>query len=302
MPKVFISYARADSEFAEKLVNDLRSAGVSLWFDQHDIAPGDRWDSAVENALMTSPLLLVVLSPDSVASQNVMDEVAKALASGKKVVPVLHRPCDVPFRIVRLQYVDLTVSYERGIKQLVTIVGAPPVASALPDNIVRSDPPVAMVERVLQYVPRPKPRLAMSVAAAIAVLSAAAFWWFSETEPEPPSGRSLWVADNSYVYLEPTGDKRQFFLIRPSSDLAAQGAQPGSLLFDGRNINEASYEGKLFLFAGRRCATREYDASGPISNDGQTVTLVGKAPQIDPASCLTTGEQERTLIFNFKHH
>ena len=93
-----------DSEFAERLANDLRSAGVSLWFDQYDILPGDRWDSAVQNALKSSPWLLVVLSPHSVASENVMDEVAEALKLGKKVVPVLHLQCEIPFRIARLQY------------------------------------------------------------------------------------------------------------------------------------------------------------------------------------------------------
>ena len=125
MAQIFFSYARPDSEFAEKLANDLRSAGVSLWFDQYDILPGDRWDSAVQNALKSSPWLLVVLSPHSVVSENVMDEVAEALKLGKKVVPVLHLQCDIPFRIARLQYVDFTTSYQSGMKQLLRIVGAP---------------------------------------------------------------------------------------------------------------------------------------------------------------------------------
>jgi uncharacterized protein YbdZ (MbtH family) len=102
-PTLFCSYDRADAEFALKLANDLRSAGISLWIDQLDIPAGDRWDIAVESALKASPCLLVVLSPASVESQNVMDEVAFALGSNKKVVPVLHRRCDIPFRIQRLQ-------------------------------------------------------------------------------------------------------------------------------------------------------------------------------------------------------
>jgi hypothetical protein len=114
----------------------------------------------------------------------------------------------------------------------------------------------------------------------------------------PPPGRSVWAVDKSSVYLEPTGDKRQFFFVEPSLELANQGAQSGALLFDGRTTN-ATYEGKLFVFAGL-CGTREYDASGPITNDSETVTLVGTAPQIDPESCAKTGEQTRTLVFNYK--
>ena len=83
--KIFCSYSRVDTGFVLKLANDLRSAGVSLWIDQLDIPPGARWDSAVENALMASSCLLVVLSSASVVSQNVMDEVAFALENQKKI-------------------------------------------------------------------------------------------------------------------------------------------------------------------------------------------------------------------------
>jgi len=36
---VFVSYSRADSEFALKLVRDLKAAGISVWLDQLDIFP-----------------------------------------------------------------------------------------------------------------------------------------------------------------------------------------------------------------------------------------------------------------------
>jgi len=124
MPKIFFSYARADSEFVLRLASDLRSASISLWIDQLDIRPGDRWDSSVENALVASPCLLVVLSPASVASQNVMDEVAFALANKKKVVPVLHQRCEIPFRLQRLQYIDFTATYEHGFTQLLAALNA----------------------------------------------------------------------------------------------------------------------------------------------------------------------------------
>ena len=116
--KIFCSYARVDTEFVLKLANDLRSAGVRLWIDQLDIPPGDRWDSAVENALMASSCLLVVLSPASVISQNVLDEIAFALENKKKIVPVLHSRCAIPFRIQRLQYIDFTATYNHGFAQL----------------------------------------------------------------------------------------------------------------------------------------------------------------------------------------
>lgn len=118
MGQVFFSYGRADNDFVLKLAKDLRAAGVNLWIDQLDIAAGDRWDRAVEEALEAASCLLVVLSPDSVESQNVMDEVSLGFDEQKRIVPVLYRKCDVPFRLRRLQHIDFTVSYDSGLEEL----------------------------------------------------------------------------------------------------------------------------------------------------------------------------------------
>lgn len=109
--KVFFSYARADAGFALKLAKDLRSAGVNVWIDQLDIPVGAQWDRAVESALKACPSLLIVFSPASVASQNVMDEVSFAIDQNKKIIPVLYQDCEIPFRLKRLQYIDFTGDY-----------------------------------------------------------------------------------------------------------------------------------------------------------------------------------------------
>lgn len=108
MRDIFVSYARADSAFALKLASDLRAAGIALWIDQLDIAPGTRWDREVEVALKACPAMLVVLTPAAVASDNVLDEVGYALDHGKIIVPVLAEPCEVPLRLRRLQHIDFT--------------------------------------------------------------------------------------------------------------------------------------------------------------------------------------------------
>jgi hypothetical protein len=103
----FFSYSRDDSEFALRLAGDLKAAGANVWLDQLDIRPGDRWDHAVEGALTRCPCLLVILSPASVNSTNVMDEVSFALEERKTVFPVMYRDCTVPFRLRRGQQVEL---------------------------------------------------------------------------------------------------------------------------------------------------------------------------------------------------
>jgi hypothetical protein len=116
--KYFFSYVREDTEFVLKLAQELRDAGANLWLDQLDILGGEHWDRAVEKALKSCQGMIVVLSPESVASNNVMDEVSFALEEEKQVVPVLARCCDKPFRLRRLQHIDFTTDYDKGISQL----------------------------------------------------------------------------------------------------------------------------------------------------------------------------------------
>jgi nucleoside-triphosphatase THEP1 len=119
----FLSYAREDAEFVLRLAKDLRAGAAGVWMDQLDIVPGQRWDRAVEDALAKCREVVVILSPAAVESTNVMDEVSLALEDGKTVVPVLHRQCKIPFRLRRLQYVDLSLNYSAGLDRLLETLG-----------------------------------------------------------------------------------------------------------------------------------------------------------------------------------
>jgi len=116
---IFFSYSRDNTEFVMDLAKELRQAGADVWLDQMDIKPGSRWDKSIENALVKSQTLLVILSKSSVESNNVMDEVSFALEEGKTIVPVLFEECDIPFRLRSLQFADFTKDHTKGIKTLV---------------------------------------------------------------------------------------------------------------------------------------------------------------------------------------
>lgn len=167
----FFSYSRDDSEFVLKLASELREQGVNLWLDQLDIEAGERWDLAVEKALGACHTLIVVLSPTSVDSVNVMDEVSYALQSDKRVVPVLSRACAVPFRLRRVQHIDFVEDYDRGFKRLIQALrGAPGDAAA--------SPAVAPLDRLPTRVDsRPGKRLAVGIG-AVAVLALVSFLVF----------------------------------------------------------------------------------------------------------------------------
>jgi hypothetical protein len=116
--RIFFSYSRRDGEFALRLAKDLRKRGVQVWLDQLDIPSGARWDDEIEVALRITKTMLVILSPDSVGSEHVRDEVNVALRDGDHIIPVLYRSCEVPLRLSRVQYVDFTGDYASGLARL----------------------------------------------------------------------------------------------------------------------------------------------------------------------------------------
>ena len=121
-PAAFFSYSREDLEFALRLAKDLTKAGANVWMDKLDIRPGQLWEQKAEEALDKCTRLLVILSPASVSSRNVMAEVAFALDEQKEVIPVLYRACRIPFRLRPFQYVDFSNDYSRGLEELLATV------------------------------------------------------------------------------------------------------------------------------------------------------------------------------------
>jgi hypothetical protein len=112
----FISYSRTNKDFALELAKELKAAGFLIWFDQLDIPTGSRWDDEIQKALEQCEIFMVILTPNSIASNNVKDEIGYAIDSNKRILPVLLENANIPFRLRRFQYVDFTnKSYNEGI-------------------------------------------------------------------------------------------------------------------------------------------------------------------------------------------
>lgn len=86
---IFLSYSSNDRPFAMGFAKELQNLGVNVWIDQLGIKLGENWDNAIEEALDRSKTFLLLISPTSIASQNVQDEVSIAINSEKKLVPIL---------------------------------------------------------------------------------------------------------------------------------------------------------------------------------------------------------------------
>jgi TIR domain len=121
----FLSYSRSDERFALRLARDVRSQGIRMWVDQLDIRPSEHWDRAIERAVRDCRGIVVVLSPRSVASDNVADEISYAIESGKSVLPVMIERCVLPLRITRMHLIDATGNYDKALQQCLAALKDP---------------------------------------------------------------------------------------------------------------------------------------------------------------------------------
>ncbi|MEB3295894.1 MAG: toll/interleukin-1 receptor domain-containing protein [Synechococcales bacterium] len=91
---VFISYSRADSDFARRLNDALQSQAKTTWFDQETIASGSDFQREIYRGIENSHHFLFILSPNAVQSPYCADEVEYACKLNKQIITVLAQPVD----------------------------------------------------------------------------------------------------------------------------------------------------------------------------------------------------------------
>jgi hypothetical protein len=127
--RVFLSYAHADRDVARSIADALRGSGLHVWFAEWELSPGESIAERVDAALASSDVLVVLLSPASVASRWVAEELNAALLHEVRdraiaVIPALIEGCDLPPILAGRPYVDLSSDQKAGIRRLVSQLGA----------------------------------------------------------------------------------------------------------------------------------------------------------------------------------
>jgi hypothetical protein len=122
MPQIFVSYSHKDRNFAHRLVNNLSLCGADIWIDTEKIRGGEIWLKEIDEALKACQIMLLVISPNSMASENVNAELRYFVESRKRLIPIRWRPADVPFVIQQLHYIDFRSPYNLAFLQLHTVL------------------------------------------------------------------------------------------------------------------------------------------------------------------------------------
>jgi hypothetical protein len=112
---IVISYSRTDSDFVDRLESDLKAHNLTPWIDRRKLEGAQVLDAEIRTAIDQCRILLMVISPDALASPWVTREYQYALKRHKEVIPVRYYPtAEIPPELQRLQWVDflLTMNFE----------------------------------------------------------------------------------------------------------------------------------------------------------------------------------------------
>jgi WD40 repeat protein len=130
LPDFFISYAREDGPFVDRLRAALIAREREVWVDRSPqlgagIEPGDNWRTSTEEGIARSEAFVFVLSDSSARSEPCRGELAHAVAVNKRLLPIcLEEPADealVPIQIRDLSWVMMRPadSFDAGVAALI---------------------------------------------------------------------------------------------------------------------------------------------------------------------------------------
>jgi hypothetical protein len=128
---------------ANRLREDLERLNYEVWQDTRQIRAGKEWEEEICDGLRSTQVVIALLSPHAVrraadpSNPSCIDSVcldelsfARFAHPPTPIVPVMAIPCEPPFVVFRLDYVEMTQwsqseeHYRAGIERLTAAIGA----------------------------------------------------------------------------------------------------------------------------------------------------------------------------------
>lgn len=130
MSRIFISYSRRDGTSVGLLAQKLEEAGHTIWLDRSAIQGGTQWQAEIVRGIDTADVFVILLSPQSVESENVEKELGLAHVRGKTILPVVIQPVTLPPRfasgLAGLEMIDIAAeNLDAGSQRVIGAIASP---------------------------------------------------------------------------------------------------------------------------------------------------------------------------------
>lgn len=124
MATIFLSHSNLDRDIAYQIYLELKQNGVYCWIDKAEIKPGESLIYKIQDAINRMDYLGAILTPNSVTSKWVMEELNMALMKqiniGRVyVIPLLIKDCNMPGFLLDKKYIDFRSDFDKGMIELI---------------------------------------------------------------------------------------------------------------------------------------------------------------------------------------
>lgn len=120
---VFISYSRGDEAFAKMLYELLEDNKIKCWMDKEHIGGGEDWSESIADALNSSRALVLILSSNSMGSDNVKDELSVAAKNKMAIIPIRIEDIEpisfFKLKLSRYNWIDIFEQQQERLKEVV---------------------------------------------------------------------------------------------------------------------------------------------------------------------------------------
>lgn len=115
--KVFVSYSRADLDFADQIVLALKDRGFEPLMDRHSIDAAEKWKDRLGALLLSCDTVVFILTEPSAQSKTCAWEVERAAELGKRMIPIVPGPlpggAHPPPQLAELNYIHFYTDAEK---------------------------------------------------------------------------------------------------------------------------------------------------------------------------------------------
>lgn len=118
--KIFISYSSFDKAFASELASRLERANVDVWWQEKFTQKSEIWEKTVQHAINDSSYFVVILTPRSVESLWIREELSYALSIQLPILPIMLEECRIPLALANHQILDITKMNNKNALQIIS--------------------------------------------------------------------------------------------------------------------------------------------------------------------------------------
>ncbi len=105
--RIFVSHSSKDNDWARPFAAALTAIGYDVWYDETGLQGGAAWIASIQHEVEMRDIFVLVLTPEAWESKWVQDDLQLAIATRRRIIPVLLRNTQVSGFLLTTQWITV---------------------------------------------------------------------------------------------------------------------------------------------------------------------------------------------------